>query len=82
MNDAERILIDVIALDENWIKIDFKFDLTFDFEIDHKIELMTENSALRNLTVRKRIRGNFGLTCFDEYALSCSQIAAWIRTSV
>ena len=78
-NVVEGILIDVIALDENLIKINFKFDFKFDLETTLKIDLLTENSALRNLPARYRARGNFGLMLFRGYAFSCRQFS-WIRT--
>ena len=64
-----------MALDENSIKIDFKFDLKFVLMIDLKIELMTENSAFRNLAAPNWTLRNFGLMLFREYALSCKKFS-------
>ena len=90
-NVVEGILIDVIALDENLIKINFKFDSKFDLETTLKIDLLTKNSALRNLAARYRVRGNFGLLCFfvdmhfradnfRGYALSGRLFFLWLYT--
>ena len=71
-NVAERIRKNVIGLDENSIKIYFKYDLKLNLEADLKIELMTETNWAP---------GNFGLMLFRGYALSYRRFS-WLRTFV